>query len=117
MNREIKFKAWDVVFKEMFFVYQINWHKGKIIDIFGRNDDFSTKWLDPNLTILLEYTGRKDKNGKEIYFHDLVKAPSGNIFEVVWDEDSLSTKLLYKDTLYGFNVKLYELIGHIHEQG
>ena len=61
MNREIKFRAWDNSCKKMRGV------KG-IKDCFSlRSDGF----FDENY-ILMQYTGLKDKNGKEIYEGDIV---------------------------------------------
>jgi uncharacterized phage protein (TIGR01671 family) len=57
-----------------------------------------------------QFTGLHDKNGVEIYFKDLVKAPSGNVFEVVWHDEEMKIALKSKDTYYNFNVPLYEII-------
>lgn len=74
MNREIKFRVWDVENKEMLEVQELDFeptfYGGRIaIRPYQYNDYFDTEDM-----ILMQYTGLKDKNGKEIYEGDIVKA-------------------------------------------
>ena len=63
MNRDIKFRAWDKEKRNMFNIARLDIADGTCYDhLFSRN--IYDYW---NECILMQYTGLKDKNGKEIY--------------------------------------------------
>lgn len=61
--REIKFRAWDELNKEMVYPNTTNPKKGF----------FTTSGVFSSYDTLMQYTGMKDKNGVEIYESDIVK--------------------------------------------
>ena len=67
MSREIKFRAWDKANKEMQPVEAIYFNQKS-----SKNIIIDDEWFSFGEVILMQYTGLKDKNGKEIYEGDIV---------------------------------------------
>ena len=112
MNREIKFRFWDILSKEM-----IDWN---FINKEHLHDYLS---LDEGIVIPMQFTGLHDKNGKEIYEGDIVKSKTHyynrvkeHFTEVKWLEDIENDSFGEPFTTgYCIRGNEWEIIGNIHE--
>lgn len=114
--RELKFRAWYKPEKKMIYNIQ-NEFEERIelgMDCFSdylKNDDF----------IVNQFTGRTDKEGKEIYEDDILLIIGQGYFRVTWDRDNCKFYLLpledYLDKMpldRSWEID-YEVEGNIHE--
>lgn len=108
MSREIKFRAWDTInYMSSSFTLQ---------DLQDKKIQFI-----PNLPIM-QYTGLKDKNGKEIYEGDIIKCYDFGITAigiVVYKIDSFQIDWIKNATGFNNNISVridkIEVIGNIFE--
>lgn len=136
--REIKFRIYSVKYKEVIdsvcgFVVDPKKERLRYYRINNQmNDGIGTDVGDIGDFILMQYTGFKDKNGKEIYEGDVLSdithtddGPVRSKMQVFWcskmgawrldnsfNQDQSSGDLLY-DELESF---VYEVIGSIHQE-
>ena len=72
MNREIKFRIWDIENKEMLKVQELDFEPTFYGGRIAIRPDQYNDYFDTEDMILMQYTGLNDKNGKEIYEGDVV---------------------------------------------
>lgn len=121
--RELKFRAWGKNIKEYLSQDGVEPYAYTLKDI----SDGLIYGIDG--FIIEQYTGFKDKNGKEIYEGDIVKLTGkvaqnkSTIYKVVWDSfvtgyDLISLEPSKSDVGYLNKTEIknrYEVIGNIHD--
>lgn len=115
MSREIKFRAWDNIKKE----WTLN-----IMECVSSST--GNIWMEPALkshkVVIEQYTGLKDKNGKEIYEGDIVEIDKYGKFQIIWNEwackfdfDKIGKREREEPLLSQDWEEKSEVIGNIHE--
>ena len=115
MNREVEFRAWLTKYNKMVNIYSWNiWQ-----EYFMCSEYDSEFYLDE--TPIMQYTGLKDKNNKEIYEGDILFESFGErYYKVVFENGSFRAEFKGDFEEYSFDLidvvaQGCEVAGNIYE--
>ena len=119
MNREIKFRLWHKESKQMF--YNTASAMNILIGLGGEVKDVYLKSDITDEMVKSQYTGLKDKNGKEIYESDIVKMHTDKPMVISWSKKFASFVIDREGWMFSHwfgeacNGEDVEVIGNIFE--
>lgn len=104
--REIRFRAWDLQKKKMNSDVWVN-QRSVCID--------GTHFLSDEIMVPMQFTGLKDKNGRDMFEGDRVKRGELGVSVIGFEEGAFVLLEGENEPLSHYNHEEWEIIGNIYE--
>jgi len=116
--REFKFRAWDIVNRKMYLdeLESVAFAKNGLpanVSVAGFSRPLMAIGVEPQI-VLQQFTGLKDKNGKEIYDGDITRDAENNVADIEWRRSAFCRKDRKQKHFYPLTDDC-EVIGNIYE--
>lgn len=111
-KREIKFRVWDGD--------KMNYTPRASMYLEFINDEFYLAESSQISKVFMQYTGLKDRNGKEIWEGDYLRSRAGMVKEVVWGDGCWMwggepLNMSEGEMIPGYSEEWAEVVGNLYE--